>query len=276
MKPTYGRVSTYGCYPEAWTLDHVGVLARTVLDAALVLDTVSGHDARVPSSLDLPASTAARQLEQIRPLRIGIEEDFFFDDVDHDVEALVRQTLEALTEAGAQVQHVGLPSLTNAIYALTVIDTAETTTFHDAQFQRRAHDYGDDVRVLVECGALPSAVDYLQAQQIRSQVRHDFQKAFDEVDVLISPTLPIQTPRIGESVVQVNGQERERDQELMRLVGPANLVGIPSSSVPCGLLHGIPVGMQIIGPALGEPAVLRAAAAVEDIFRLQSNPSGVT
>jgi len=265
LKPTYGRISSFGCFPEAWTLDHVGVLARSALDAALVLDAVSGHDPRVASSLPLPATTAAAELDQSRPLRIGVEETFFFHNVDHEVEAVVRQTLDHLRESGLQIQPVALPSLRDAIFALTVIDTAETTAFHEAQLRQRPQDYGDDVRFLIECGALPSAVDYVQAQQIRARVRSDFQRAFTEVDVIATPTLPIQTPRIGESTVMLNGRTESRDQELMRLVGPPNLVGIPAASVPCGELHGLPVGMQLIGPALGEATVLRAAAAVESV-----------
>ncbi|WP_193106063.1 amidase [Brachybacterium sp. FME24] len=273
LKPTYGRVSTHGCYPEAWSLDHVGVLTRTVEDAAMMFDAVSGHDPRVATSLDLPPSRTAGELQQGRPLRIGIEEQYFFADVDPEVEAVVRQMLDSLARAGAQIQPVVIPSLRDATYALTVIDTAETTAFHDEQFQHRAHEYGEDVRLLVECGALTTAVDYLHAQQIRSQVRDDFRSVFTEVDVIASPTLPIRTPRVGESVVRIEGEDRDRDGELMRLVGPANLAGLPSISVPCAALYGMPVGMQFVGPALGEAAVLRAAAAVEALYRLPALPA---
>lgn len=272
LKPTYGRVSSYGCYPEAWSLDHVGVLTKTSLDAAIVLDAISGHDHRVASSLSLPASTTARELGQSRPLRIGVAEEFFFDEVDPEVEAVVRGVIDTLRGVGTDVQAVALPSLSYAVFALTVIDTAETTAFHDALFRQRAQDYGDDVRFLIECGALPSAVDYVQAQQIRARVRSEFQQAFALVDVMVSPTLPIPTPRIGEPVVQLNGLAKPRDQELMRLVGPANLVGLPSVSVPCGLLHGMPVGMQFIGSALAEGTVLRAAEAVEALRDRSSWP----
>lgn len=267
LKPTYGRISSSGCYPEAWSLDHVGVLTRTAHDAAVLLDSVSGHDAGVTSSLPLPPTQAVADMQQEGALRVGIEESFF-DGIDPEVETVARETLESLTSAGAQVEAVSIPSLADAIWALTVIDTAETTAFHDEQFRRRPHDYGDDVRLLIECGALPSAVDYLHAQQIRSRVRDDFGRVFSEVDVIATPTLPIRTPRVGETEVRVKGQDRDRDDELMRLVGPANLTGIPSVSVPCGLLHSMPVGMQFIGPALGEAAVLRAAAALEELYRL--------
>ncbi len=265
LKPTYGRVSTLGCYPEAWSLDHVGVLAQTARDAALVLDAISGHDPRVPSSLALPPTTAAAELEDDRPLRVGVEEDFFFRQVDAQVEAVVRAALDSLGERDVTIQPVTLPSLSDATYALTVIDTAETTAFHDRLFRDRPQDYGDDVRMLIECGALPSAVDYVQAQQIRALVREDFRRVFADVDVIASPTLPIRTPRIGEATVEVGGEERVRDEELMRLVGPANLVGLPSVSVPCGFLDGMPVGLQFTGAPLAEAMVLRAAAAVESI-----------
>ncbi|MDN5687064.1 MAG: amidase [Brachybacterium sp.] len=301
LKPTYGLVSSYGCYPEAWSLDHVGVLTRTAEDAAVLLDAISGHDPRVPSSLRVISSQAAREFEdtgergRARPLRIGIEENFFFASIDAEIEAVVREMLDSLTGAGADVGAradvgtgagagarpdagagaelvpVSLPSLADAVYALTVIDTAETTAFHAEQFRERPQDYGEDVRVLIECGALPTAVDYLQAQQIRSRVREEFATVFEQVDVLASPTLPIRTPRIGETVVEVGGQERGRDDELMRLVGPANLAGLPSVSVPCGMLDGMPVSMQFLGPALGEGAVLRAAAAVEKLFPLPAS-----
>lgn len=268
LKPTYGRVSSYGCYPEAWSLDHVGVLTRTSADAALLLDAISGHDPRVPSSLPLPPTTTTREMAAEAPLRIGIEEDFFFDRIDPAVEDVVRGTLDAMAEAGAQLVPLTLRSLADATFALTVIDTAETTAFHDDQFRRRSEEYGEDVRRLVECGTLPSAVDYLHAQQIRSRLKGEFHRAFSEVDVIASPALPIRTPRVGEATVQVAGQSRDRDGELMRLVGPSNLVGIPSLSVPCGMVDEMPVGIQFLGPALGEAAVLRAAAVVERLVEL--------
>lgn len=272
LKPTYGRVSSYGCYPEAWSLDHVGVLTRTAHDAALLLDAISGHDPRVSSSLTLEPTTATLDLTQQRPLRIGIEKNFFFNRIDPEVDAIVQSTLESLARHGAELVPVSLPSLTDAVFALTVIDTAETTAFHDQQFRRHSDTYGDDVRLLVECGTLTSATDYLHAQQIRTLVSEDFRRVFAEVDVIASPTLPIRTPRVGEPTVQVGGQDRDRDAELMRLVGPANLAGIPSVSVPCGMLEEMPVGLQLLGPVLGESSVLRAAAAVEGLVSLPDLP----
>lgn len=273
LKPTYGRISSFGCYPEAWSLDHVGVLTASVADAALLLDALSGHDPRARSSLPLPPTSSQHEIEEQRPLRIGVEEEFFFSGIDTDVEDVVREALDDLARAGASLVPVSLPSLSDAIFALTVIDTSETTAFHDAQLRRHGEQYGEDVRRLVECGALTSAVDYLHAQQIRSNVRAEFHRAFSDVDVIASPTLPLRTPPVGQARVEVNGELRDRDSELMRVVGPSNLAGIPSVSVPCGVLDGMPVGMQLIGPALGEGVVLRAAAAVEALRPIPSSPT---
>src|SRR5699024_4719975 len=111
LKPTYGRVSSYGCYPAAWSLDHVGVLTRAAADAAVLLDALSGHDPRVGSSLQLPPTTTAQDLSDDRPLRIGIEEQFFFDRVDPAVEDVVRSALEDLARTGTELVPIALPAL---------------------------------------------------------------------------------------------------------------------------------------------------------------------
>jgi len=264
LKPTYGRVSKYGCFPEAWSLDHVGPMARSVADLALILDAISGHDPRDPASLDLPPTQVAGELSgNIRGKIIGINEEFFFKDVDDPVAAIARDAVKSLQAQGAVVKPVTIPHMDGAEYAITIIDTSETTTVHHRTLRERPQDYGEDVRFLIQCGELPSAVDYLEAQQIRHELRKDFQNVFKEVDVLISPTLPIETPDIGQKTSVINGRTVDTVGSLMRLIGPSNLVGLPSVSVPCGMLHGMPVGLQIIAAPLQEGAVLDFALAVE-------------
>jgi aspartyl-tRNA(Asn)/glutamyl-tRNA(Gln) amidotransferase subunit A len=158
---------------------------------------------------------------------------------------------------------VSIPGLKDAEYALTIIDTCETSTVHRANLRDRAEDYSDDVRMLLECGELPSAVDYLEAQQIRRHMRAEVQEAFDDVDVLAGPTLPIRTPTIGEATAKLNGRDVDALENLIRLVGPASLLGLPTLSVPCGLVDGLPVGMQLVGPATGEQVVLDVGNAFE-------------
>lgn len=264
LKPTYGRVSRRGVFPEAWTLDHVGPVTRTVCDAALVLDAISGHDPHDPGSLDAPPTrTAVALREDASGLVIGVEEDFWFGDVDDAVAAAVRDGLHALEAAGATVRSVSIPGLADTEFALTVIDTSETSTVHNANLRDRPGDYGGDVRLLLECGELPSAVDYLEAQQLRRGLRREVHRTFADVDVLVGPTLGIRTPRIGEDTALLNGEPVVAIDHMIRLVGPASLLGLPCLSVPCGLVDGLPVGLQVIGPALGEQVVLDVGHVLE-------------
>ncbi len=270
FKPTYGRVSRFGVFPEAWTLDHVGPMTRTVRDAALVLDVISGHDPRDPSSLELPSTrTAAALRDSCEGMVIGIEENFYFSDIDDAIAQLVRDGIEALRRLGATVQAVSIPGLSHTEFALTVIDTSETSTVHHANLRDRPDDYGNDVRLLLECGELPSAVDYLEAQQLRRSLRREVHRTFERIDVLIGPTLGSRTPTVGEDTALVNGEPVNAIDSMIQLVGPASLLGLPCLTVPCGILDGLPVGLQIIGPALGEQAVLDIGHAFE-----QTDPLG--
>lgn len=272
LKPTFGRIGATGCFPEAQSLDTVGSLTRTVADAALMLDVLSGHDPADPLSLDLPATHSPRRFgTDLTGMRIGIERDFFFDRIDERVRSVVDAAISSLSELGAELVEVELPSLAEATWALTVIDTVETTSFHRDRYAEHADAYGDDVRELIEQGELPTGIDHLRAEQVRTAVKADFGRAFGAggrgVDALVAPTLPIITPKRGEQTVTLLGEDRVRDEELMRLVGPANLAGLPSLSLPCGAVEveeaDLPVGLQLIGPALGEAALLRIAGAME-------------
>lgn len=264
LKPTYGRVSRFGCFPEAWTLDHVGPMTRSVKDAAIMLDAISGYDPHDPGSLNLPATSTASSLRtSCEGMTIGVVEEFYFRDVDEEIARRVRAGIEVLREQGAEIRTISIPGLKDCEYALTIIDTCETSTVHRANLRDRPQDYSGDVRLLLECGELPSAVDYLEAQQIRRHLRTEVQAAFAEVDVIVGPTLPIRTPTIGEATATINGRDVDALENLIRLVGPASLLGLPSLSMPCGLVDGMPVGMQVIGPARGEQKVLDVGHALE-------------
>jgi len=270
LKPTYGRVSRYGCYPEAWTLDHVGPIAASVTDVAILLDAITGWDPKDPSTVQRPATRTFSSLRaDLTGTVIGVEEDFYFADVDDDICGLVTDAIEALQRLGAVIRPVTVSGLHDCIYALTVIDTAETTTVHQANLRERPEDYGPEVRFLLECGALPSAVDYLTAQQARERLRAEFRATFRQVDVLIAPTIPLKVPKIGDQVATVNGVDVDIISNLIRLVGPANLVGLPSLSLPCGLAGDMPAGLQVIGRPLGEQDVLNVGLAFE-----QAHPPG--
>ena len=270
LKPTYGRVSKFGCFPEAWSLDHIGPLTRSVEDAAIILDAISGADSNDPTALNLRSTKTAKNINgNLKKITIGIEEDFFFNFTDAEVEKLVRGTINRLKAAGAKIKKVKIPSLKDAFWALTIIDTSETTAVHQPLMRDHAKDYGADVRFLIECGYFPTAVDYLQALQLRRIIQREVANVFEEVDVLLAPTLPSKTPSVGELTSVVNGKTVDTIETCMHNVGPGNLLGLPSISMPCGLLEGIPVGLEIIGGPLQEQKVLNLAKGLELIDPLK-------
>ena len=270
LKATYGRVSKYGCFPESWSLDHIGPLTRTVEDAAIIFDAISGGDKNDPTCLELKPTKLAKKLDgDLSKMTIGIEEDFFFHFTDADVERQVRATISQLKKMGAKVKTVKIPSLKDAFWALTIIDTAETSAVHQPLMRDHAKDYGTDVRFLIECGYLPSAVDYLQALQLRRVIQKEVAAVFEEIDVLLAPTLPSKTPSVGELTSVINGKSVDTIETCMHNVGPGNLLGLPSISMPCGIIDGIPVGIEIIGAPLQEQKVLNLAKGLES-----TNPLG--
>ncbi|SDI41358.1 amidase [Natribacillus halophilus] len=200
-------------------------------------------------------------------ITIGVNEDYFFKNVDSDVEASVRKAIQSLVDQGANVETVDIPALQYAEYAELITILTEAATIHHENLVRRPDDFGDDIRLLFELGELPSGVDYLQAQQLRRQLKQDFQKAYEKVDVLITPTLPIVAPDIGESYADLNGEQVDLVNNIIRFTGPGNLTGFPSLSMPCGFKGEMPIGMQMMGEAFDEETVLKVGYAIE-----QTNP----
>lgn len=268
LKPTHGRVSKYGCYPLAWSLDHIGPMTKTVKDAAGMLEIIAGFDHRDPTCVDVKTENYSQQITgDVKGLVIGINEDYFFNRVDSDVEKAVRASIQSLVDQGAKVETVRIPSLQYAEWAELVTSLSEAAAIHHSDLQSRPQDFGDDIRLLFELGELPSAVDYLQAQQVRRQIKQEFSQIFNQVDVLISPTLPVVASTIGDNFATLNGEKVDLIDNIIRFTGPSNLTGLPALSVPCGFKDNLPVGLQIIGPAFKEGLILNVGYAIE-----QTNP----
>lgn len=268
LKQTYGRVSKHGVYPLAWTLDHVGPMTKTVKDAAGLLQIIAGFDKNDPTTVNVPVDNYMEQITgDVKDLVIGVNEDYFFNRVDSGIEKLVRDGIQKLVDQGAKVQEVKIPALQYAEWAELITSLSEASTIHHSDLQTRPQDFGNDIRMLFELGELPSAVDYLQAQQVRRQLKQDFQKAFEQVDVLMAPTLPVLPNDIGDDFADLNGEKVDLIDNIIRFMGPENLTGLPALSVPCGFSKGLPVGMQIIGPAFKEGRILNAGYAFEKPIR---------
>ncbi|OMP68740.1 Asp-tRNA(Asn)/Glu-tRNA(Gln) amidotransferase GatCAB subunit A [Domibacillus epiphyticus] len=270
LKPTHGRVSKHGCFPLSWSLDHVGPMTKTVTDAAIMLEAIAGYDPNDPTTINVPVQKYTQFLkEDIKGLVIGVEENYYFQDIDEEVSARVREGIETLRALGAEIKPVSVPALKHTLFAEYVTILGESGAIHHNNMKERPLDFGEDVRISLGLAEMPSAVDYVMGQQIRRKLVQDFNEVFQSVDVIIAPTLPIVAPKIGEETTLVNGKPSMVTNDLIRLNSPSNLSGLPSLSIPCGLSKGLPVGMQIIGKAFDESTLLKVGFAFE-----QTKPMG--
>ncbi len=284
MKPTYGRVSRWGLVAYASSLDQIGPFARTADDCAHLLQLISGHDPRDSTSLpesvpDYPAALTG----EVAGTTIGLPREYFSEEgVDADVLSRVRAAVEVLEKAGAKVREVSLPHTAYAIAAYYLIATAEASSnlarYDGARYGRRAsgvtdlsdmyrrsrsEGFGAEVKRRILLGTYVLSAGYYdayyrKAQQVRTLLRRDFEEAFRECDVIVTPTSPEVAFRIGEKT----------DDPLKMYLSDiytvsANLAGIPGISVPCGQVRGLPVGLQFLGPLLDEATLLRLADAYQ-------------
>lgn len=265
LKPTYGRVSRRGVYPLCWSMDHVGPLARTVTDAALLLQVIAGHDPADPTSRDLPVPdyTAASRGE-VRGLRIGVPKEYFFDAIDPEVAETVRGALRHLGSLGAAVEEVSLPLMVHVPASSLALMAVEAYSVHERYMRTRPGDYGADVRARLLLGTYVLGPQYLKAQRVRALLYRQILDVLRRVDVLITPTTAITATPIDRETMTIDGKDIPVATLLSRFTRPFNMTGLPALSLPCGFTQaGLPVGMQIIGRPFGEPTVLRAGSAYE-------------
>jgi len=276
IKPTYGRVSRAGALPLSWSLDHIGPLARSVMDCALVLEAIAGPDPRDPSASSREVPTYAAELTgDVHGLVLGVPSEHFFDLVEPEVVACVRAAIEVLEGLGARLEELPMPHAQHAQMAGTAIMSSESAAWHAEWLRSRPQDYGSDVLLRIRGGLLVRATEYLLAQQMRSLIQSDFTAAFERgVHVIVAPTLPVVAPRIGHNLEPGGSFGVAPRGVNTRTTVPLNLAGLPAASVPCGFSEEMPVGLQVIGPAFGEGAVLRVAHAYEQAseWRLRRPP----
>jgi aspartyl-tRNA(Asn)/glutamyl-tRNA(Gln) amidotransferase subunit A len=265
LKPNFGRVSCRGIVPLAVTLDHAGPIARSVEDAAIMLDAICAFS-ESRGAFHRAVRAARKAIRSKRHLRIGWPREYFFDRVDEEVQRAVKEAAKCLERLGARIEEVSLPHLEEASEPSTQIALAEALEYHESQgyFPTRAAEYGADVRKRLEMGSAVRAVDYLKAQQSRERLRADFRAAFGRVDVILAPSVPMPAPPIGENSVMIGGESQSVRGALVRMNRPANFTGFPAISVPCGFTRaGLPIGLAIHGPEWGEAKLLRIALRYE-------------
>ena len=284
MKPTYGLVSRYGLVAFASSLDQIGPISNTVEDAALLLQTIAGHDARDSTSIDraVPDYRAALTGD-IRGLRVGVPAQYFAQGVaDYVVEA-VNKAIDAMKELGAEIVPVSMPTTEYGLACYYIIAPCEASSnlarYDGVKYGLRVAEAGDDViamtsksraagfghevqhRIMIGAHALSSGfydAYYAKAQKVRTLIRRDFDAAFEKCDVLATPTAPTTAFPLG---------DKTGDPIAMKLADvctiPVNMAGLPALSLPCGFENGLPIGLQLIGKLLDESTILRAAHAYE-------------
>jgi aspartyl-tRNA(Asn)/glutamyl-tRNA(Gln) amidotransferase subunit A len=251
--------------PLSWSLDHVGPLTNSVRDAAIMLNAIAGHDPADDSSSRHPVvDFVPDDHGSVRGLRIGFPENFYFERLDADVEMGVRGALARLESLGAELKSVKVPDIGALNAVARVILLCEASAMLEPHLADRGQ-FGDDVLALLDQGRLLPATDYIHAQRLRKRMQTEFSRVWSNVDCLITPATPNTAPRVGDTTVKLGGREEDVRLATTRLVRGLNLLGLPALSIPCGLSgDGLPVGLQIVGPAFEEALLLRVGAAMED------------
>jgi aspartyl-tRNA(Asn)/glutamyl-tRNA(Gln) amidotransferase subunit A len=277
LKPTYGRVSCHGVIPLSWSLDHVGPLARSAEDCAIIFDAIAGYDPRDPNSISGPPSrpTASliagpegRDTLSLQGLVLGVPQEAFFAPLDPEVRAAWQAALLVLREEGAEVVDVELPLATIEVYRTIQKPEASLAHMQKGWLSEHRDDYTAlTLQRLLEGQQVP-AVDYLRAQHQRRIFSNSMRSVLRRVNALVLPTLPIPAILIEQSdqEISIDGAGENATVALLRLTMPFNLAGLPAISFPCGFTtNGLPIGLQVAGRAFEESTVLRIAHAYQQL-----------
>lgn len=264
LKPTYGRISRYGVVPVSWSLDTVGILVRTVTDAAILLQAMAGYDPNDPGSAEEAVPDFMEEINRHNgPPRLGLlKRGYFFDRSNPEVQQHTEGVARRLSEAGATVVEVELPpSFAVAPDVQRVVMNVECAAFHEEFFRHRADEYGPRLRANIEMGLLIPTVTYLQAQRLRREFRRDLAALAQEVDTLLMPATPAPAPRdlntTGDAAFQA----------------PWTSAGLPTVVIPSGLSQeGLPLGVQFAAPPFEEGRLMGAARWCEQALGLDLRP----
>ena len=284
MKPTYGRVSRYGLVAFASSLDQIGPITKDVTDCALMMNAICGHDLMDSTSVDIPVPDFTRSLiNDVTGLKLGIPKEYFIEGMDKEVEQSIRDAISLLENLGAEIIEISLPHTEYAVATYYIIAPAEASAnlarydgvrygfrgesasdLFDMYKKSRSQGFGSEVkrRIMLGTYALSSGyydAYYLKAQKVRTLIKQDFDKVFESVDIVVTPTSPTPAFKMGEKV----------DDPLQMYLSDiftisCNLSGLPGVSIPCGFSSdGLPIGLQIIGPPFAEEKLLQVAYTFE-------------
>lgn len=259
LKPTYGRVSSRRVIPLSSSLDHVGPLARSVEDAAIVLQAIAGYDAADITSVNIPVADYVGSLRQgAKSLRVGVPRSYFFDDLDAEVGTAMEHALDGIRTLVTSVKEVQINVSTDR-----TLQAAESYAYHAENIAKNPDSYQAETLRRIRNGENVTAAEYIRSRRELEEERRDIGHVFADVDVLVTPTMPMPAPSIA-ALRNNPGELRPAELKLLRNTRPFNVWGLPAISVPCGFTQsGMPIGLQIAGPPWREDLVLRLAHAYE-------------
>ncbi len=263
LKATYGRISRYGVIPVSWCLDHVGILVRSVADAAVVLQAIAGPDPHDPGALtETPGNYIEAVQQADTPPRIGILREFFADHADTETRQHTDAMAQKLAQAGAVVEDIALPpSFGTVLAGQRIIMHVEMAAFHKDMFMTERDRYRPKIRAGIESGLVIPGVDYLRAQRLRRLFQDEVSRMFQNVDVLLTPATPAPAPRDLTTTGDASFQ------------APWTYAGVPAIALPSGQSGaGMPMGIQLIAPHAQEERLLRAARWCEAILDVTLTP----
>jgi aspartyl-tRNA(Asn)/glutamyl-tRNA(Gln) amidotransferase subunit A len=259
LKPSYGRVSRYGSIAMASSLDQVGPFTKSVEDARLILEWMSGGDLHDSNCKKEPFK-ASKNLENLKGIRVGVPKEYFGEGLDKGVEAVVRNAIGKLKELGAEIVEVSLPNTEYGVATYYIVMSSEVSAnlarFDGIRFGNSRADFGEEAKRRIMLGTFTLSAGYFdayytKAEKVRTLIKQDFERAFEKVDCIVGPVSPTVAWNIGEKV---------SDPLTMYLSDaytiPASLAGIPGLSVPVGFWDGLPVGLQILGKYMDEDTIL--------------------
>ena len=263
FKPQYGRISTYGMVPLSRTMDHVGILTRTVVDAALVFQAVAGHDCRDPYSLSEVIPDCLASLNCQRAPHLGLVRQYFFDHADEEMRRHTEGVVERLRRAGAKVDEVTIPpTLATTHDTSRIIISVEASTYHQEMFAKHKRQYRPGIRKLIEDGLTIPNTEYAGALHARLQQLADIKPLLRQMDALLTPGAPGAAPW---------GLVTTGDPVMQR---PWSVTGLPAIALPTGLSRdGLPLGVQLVGAPLAEDRLLTVAQWCERVLDVHLRPS---
>ncbi len=257
LKPTYGRVSKHGCLPFSWSLDHIGPMARTVKDTAILYKAIAGYDKKDDTTVKKSLSIDNfENLSDLSGWTIGICREYFFEQVDPEIAGVMNQVIEKLGDWGAYVQDFQIPGIHDAIWAQKIIAQAEGYAFHETLLRNKPDLYGEDVKYRLQFGKNVTAHDYLKAQRIRKWFIQQVSKVMEMIDIWVTPMNHNQAFSIGSR----NPEQSINNMYDLSKAPLINLLGFPAISVPCGFTGDrMPIGIQFIAKPFQEKKLFQVS-----------------